>query len=56
MEGEGTNSRLLPGKLPIDGLRKIVGPAAEPDLVGVEVRLPKDLRHLAPLILANAAQ
>jgi len=55
-EGEGTNSRLLPSSFPIEGFRKIIGPTSEPDLVGVEVRLPPNLRFLTPLILADAAQ
>jgi hypothetical protein len=54
--GEGTNSRLLPGKLAIEGIRKIVGPTEEPELVGAEVRLPPNQSDLIEVILADAAK
>jgi len=52
--GEGTNSRLLPGNLPIEGSRKIVGSASEPDMLSLEVRLPPQFARLADTILDNA--
>ena len=54
--GEGTNSDLIPGKLPIRGIRKIVGSPHEPDLIGVEVRLPPNLISLTDVILAQASK
>jgi hypothetical protein len=54
--GEGTNSLLLPGNLPIEGVRKIVGSVEEPDLVGAEVRLPSNQSDLIEVILADAAK
>jgi hypothetical protein len=54
--GEGTNSRLLPGVWPIEGFRKVVGPAGEPDLIGTEVRLPQTQANLIETILSEAAK
>ncbi|HET7281373.1 MAG TPA: hypothetical protein VFI67_03540 [Sphingomicrobium sp.] len=55
-EGEGTNSRLVPSNLPIDGIRKIVGSNDEPDLVSAEVRLPPNLTSLTDIILTQASK
>ena len=53
-EGEGTNSRLLPGARPIEGYRRIIGPASEPDLIGVDVRLPPGQGWLVEAILTDS--
>jgi hypothetical protein len=51
--GEGTHSWLVPGDLPIEGSRKIVGPPDEPDLVSADTRLPRSLSGLAEVILSH---
>jgi hypothetical protein len=55
-QGEGTHSLLLPGSLPIEGIRKIVGSTEEPDLVSANVRLPPNQFDLIDAILFEAAK
>lgn len=54
--GEGAQSRLLPGNLPIEGFRKIVGSTEEPDMLSADVRLPVNQSDLIEVILADAAR
>jgi hypothetical protein len=53
-QGEGTHSRLLPGNLPIEGIRQLGDFGDGPDLLSVDVRLPASQAHLVEPILAEA--
>jgi hypothetical protein len=48
-EGLGTMNHLQPNDDPIDGVAMLEGPT--PDLVMLNVRLPRELRDLAPVII-----
>lgn len=51
-QGLGTEGWLKPNADPIDGALILLGDA--PDLLHVQVRLPANLRHLAPYILRHS--
>lgn len=53
-KGEGTNSLIPADGTAIEGFRKLVGPRSEPDLWGVDVRLPPSQADLTEAILANS--
>jgi hypothetical protein len=53
-KGEGSNSLIPPDGTAIEGFRKLVGPRNEPDLWGVDVRLPPNQTDLTEAILANS--
>lgn len=53
-KGEGTAWTFAPSADPVEGLAALSGPASEPDLLKVRVRLPARERDLAAVILATA--
>jgi hypothetical protein len=53
-EGAGAGSLIAPGARPVEGIRKLVGPREEPDLWGVDVRLPAGQIDVTEAILSEA--
>jgi len=53
-QGEGANSLIAPNGTAVEGFRELVGPRNEPDLWGVDVRLPSKDDELTDAILSNA--
>ena len=53
-KGEGTNSLIPADGTAIQGIRTLVGLRSEPDLWGVDVRLPPNQADLTEAILANS--
>ena len=49
--GEAVGSMIKPNAMSVEGFRELVGPRTEPDLRGVDVRLPATLSRLALAIL-----
>ena len=52
--GEGTGSLIAPNATPVEGVRRLVGSRDEPDLWGIDVRLPANQADLTRTILANS--
>lgn len=55
-KGEGTDWRLTPGPLPVEGIRIILDGDDGPSLLGINVRLAPAQRGLAETILSSAGE